>query len=147
MGQTVEVGMIVFPADRAIQAEGSLESVGDGVLVSGLCKATGDAQCARCLTDFPYPVSSDFMQLFVYPEHEADYADSEDDIGLIKDDSIDLEPLIRDSLILDLPLATLCRPDCLGLCPRCGANLNDDPDHQHTDDIDSRWSALKDYLK
>ena len=47
-----------------------------------------------------------------------------------------------DAVVLDLPFTPLCRDDCLGLCVTCGANLNDDPDHSHGEEIDARWAAL-----
>ena len=57
------------------------------------------------------------------------------------DDHVDLEPLLRDAVVLDLPLAPVCRDDCPGLCSQCGARLADDPEHHH-DVIDPRWAAL-----
>ena len=57
-------------------------------------------------------------------------------------DLIDLEPVLRDAVVLELPFQPLCRPDCAGLCPQCGANLNDDPGHEHRPDNDPRWDAL-----
>ena len=58
-------------------------------------------------------------------------------------DVLDLEPALRDAVVLALPLSPLCRPDCLGLCTTCGENLNDNPDHEH-EEVDPRWAALAD---
>lgn len=55
---------------------------------------------------------------------------------------IDLEPILRDAVVLELPFTPLCRPDCAGLCPECGADLNRDPDHGHAEPIDPRWAGL-----
>ena len=65
-----------------------------------------------------------------------------DDPEKLQGIELDLEPLLRDTVVLDLPFTPLCRPDCAGLCPDCGANLNADPDHLHDDRIDPRWAAL-----
>ncbi len=54
----------------------------------------------------------------------------------------DLEPVLRDAVVLSLPMQPVCREDCAGLCAECGANLNDDPDHHH-DAVDIRWAALQ----
>src|SRR3990170_2224603 len=59
---------------------------------------------------------------------------------------IDLTPLIREEVILATPLSVLCRPDCKGLCPDCGADLNERP-HTHEDLIDDRWSKLRELAK
>ena len=63
----------------------------------------------------------------MHPESEAD----EDEASRLEGDLIDLEPLLRDEVVLDLPFQPLCREDCAGLCVECGANLNDDPEHAH----------------
>jgi uncharacterized metal-binding protein YceD (DUF177 family) len=83
----------------------------------------------------------DIQQLYVYPGHENEADD--DEIGRLVDDYIDLEPLLRDAVVLALPLAPVCRDDCPGLCPDCGARLADvEPDHGH-EQVDPRWAALR----
>jgi uncharacterized protein len=59
-----------------------------------------------------------------------------------EDDDLDLRAWVRDAFALTLPGQITCRPDCQGLCPRCGANLNDDPDHAHDAEPDPRWAKL-----
>ncbi|MDR0848522.1 MAG: YceD family protein [Propionibacteriaceae bacterium] len=140
VGDALEVGLVHIPSDRVVEAQGVLEAVGDGVWVDGEASAEVDAQCSRCLTDFSYTTQAEIKELFVYEDFAEQYAD--EDVSFVKDDAIDLEPAIRDCLILDQPLVTLCRPDCQGLCPECGANLNDEPEHSHPDTTDSRWSGL-----
>ena len=61
---------------------------------------------------------------------------------MLQDDLVDLEPLLRDAVVLALPFQPLCRDDCPGLCTECGARLADDPDHAHEAAIDPRWAAL-----
>ena len=75
----------------------------------------------------------------MYPEK----ADPDDeDASVMEGECIDLEPLVRDEVLLDLPFMPLCRADCLGLCAECGVDLNDDPEHEHADRTDPRWAAL-----
>jgi uncharacterized protein len=61
---------------------------------------------------------------------------------VVQDDLVDLEPVIRDALVLELPFQPLCSDDCPGLCPECGASLKEDPDHHHDASIDPRWAGL-----
>lgn len=140
LGDDLLVGLVRFPADEVVGAQGTLESVGDGVLVTGEASAEVNAQCSRCLTDFSYKTAAEIQELFIYRDFAEQYED--EDVSFIKDDAIDLEPVIRDVLILDQPLVVLCQPDCRGLCPVCGINLNENPDHTHPDTVDSRWRAL-----
>jgi uncharacterized protein len=120
-----------------------LESVSEGVLVSGTTRVTLTGECARCLDPLTSEIEVDLQQLFVYPGNEIDADDEDDEIGLLVDDYVDLEPVLRDAVVLALPLAPVCREDCLGLCPDCGARLEDvDPDHGH-DQVDPRWAALR----
>jgi uncharacterized protein len=90
------------------------------------------------------PLSSDehsieFMQVFrAVPDEDGRQLDS--------DGNIDLEPVVRDEVVLDLPLAPLCRPECLGLCSVCGTDLNSDPCSGHTDESDHPLAALRQLL-
>ena len=83
----------------------------------------------------------DFQELFEYP----DAINDEDSLRLV-DDLLDLEPVVRDAIVLSLPLAPLCKDDCRGLCSQCGVDLNKEPNHQH-DNVDERWQALQGLLK
>ncbi|HEY3923669.1 MAG TPA: YceD family protein [Acidothermaceae bacterium] len=120
-----------------------LESVSEGVLVSGTIQVMLTGECARCLDVLTSPLEVDIQQLFVYPGNEIDEDDEDDEIGQLVDDYVDLEPVLRDAVVLALPLAPVCREDCPGLCPQCGARLADvDPGHRH-DEVDPRWAALR----
>jgi uncharacterized protein len=120
-----------------------LESVSEGVLVSGTIQVMLTGECARCLDVLTSPLEVDIQQLFVYPGNEIDEDDEDDEIGQLVDDYVDLEPVLRDAVVLALPLAPVCREDCPGLCPQCGARLADvDAGHRH-DEVDPRWAALR----
>jgi uncharacterized protein len=84
---------------------------------------------------------ADFQELFVYPDTRSGGNAGDDELRL-EDDLIDLEPVLRDAVLLALPLSPLCRDDCPGLCVECGARLADDPEHRHDAPVDPRWAAL-----
>jgi uncharacterized protein len=118
-----------------------LESVSEGVLVSGTARAELTGECARCLDPLTSPLEVEFQQLYVYPGNEID--DEDDETGRLIDELADLEPVVRDAVVLALPLAPLCQEDCAGLCPECGARRADvGSDHRHEIE-DSRWAALR----
>lgn len=123
-----------------------LESVSEGVLVSGTIRVSLIGECARCLDPLTSELEVDIQQLFVYPGNEIDADDEDDEIGQLVDDYVDLEPALRDAVVLALPLAPVCREDCPGLCPECGARLEKvGPEHRH-DQVDPRWAALSTHV-
>jgi uncharacterized protein len=119
-----------------------LEAVMEGVLVTGTARTTLAGECARCLDPITTDFDVDFQELFVYSDTRSGGEAGEDERRL-EGDLIDLEPVIRDAVVLALPLSPLCQDDCPGLCPECGVRLADaGPDHRH-DAADPRWAALQ----
>jgi uncharacterized protein len=117
-----------------------LEAVLEGVLVTGTARADLNGECARCLEPISDAIEVTFQELFLYDD---DQAPSEDDeVSMLEGDLLDLEPLLRDAVVLALPFQPLCQDDCPGLCAECGARLADDPDHAHDEPIDPRWASL-----
>lgn len=135
-----ELGTVVLgvPEEEPVQLELRVESVMEGVLVTGTARTRAVGECARCLQDIELDVEVDLQELYVYPESDAE----DDEAGRVVDDRIDLDPLLRDAVVLALPFRPLCRDDCPGLCPSCGARLADDPGHGHDQPDDPRWAAL-----
>ena len=134
------IDVIGVPPGSPVELDLRLESVVEGVLVTGTATVAG----ARGVRTVPEPRSpirwrSTVQELFVHPGSEV----NEDEASRLEGDLIDLEPLLRDDVVLDLPFQPLCREDCAGLCAVCGADLNDDPDHDHDAPIDPRWEALR----
>lgn len=117
-----------------------LEAVMEGVLVTGTAQAELAGECARCLDPIEDDIVARFQELFVYDDSEADEED--EGVSRLEADLVDLEPLLRDAVVLALPFQPLCMEDCPGLCVECGANLKDDPDHSHEAPIDPRWAGL-----
>lgn len=134
----IGIDMIGVPAGSDIALDLRVESVVEGILVTGTATVVLAGECARCLRDVTSSDEVDIQELFVHLGKEADDAEA----SRVEGDLVDLEPLIRDAVVLDLPFTPLCRPDCRGLCPLCGFNLNDDPDHRHEADVDPRWAGL-----
>ncbi len=135
----VGIELIRVPEGSPIDVDLRLESVSEGVLVTGTVAAELLGECARCLGEVTDRGEFDVQELYFYPGRDAD-----EDALFIVDELVDLEQPMRDAIVLDLPFTPLCREDCLGLCPVCGFVLNDDPSHRHEEPIDPRWEALKD---
>jgi uncharacterized protein len=128
-------GLVSVPAGATIDLDVRLESMHEGILVSAEAESTAIGVCGRCLIDIEQPVEVDFQELFAYSSDEAfDYE--------VHDDHVDLEPLIRDAVVLALPFQPVCRPDCPGLDPETGERLAEMPDRTPQETTDSRWSAL-----
>jgi uncharacterized protein len=129
--------VIGVPAGAHIELELRLEAVLDGVLVSGTARAPVAGECVRCLEPISLVTEVDLAELFVFPGRDGD-----EDTRWLQDDLIDLEPVLRDAVVLELPLQPVCEEDCPGLCVDCGARLADDPGHGHLR-TDPRWAALQ----
>ncbi len=128
-------GLVSVQEGEDVAVEVRLESVHEGILVSGSVGTQYQGICGRCLTDIVAPVEVEFQELFAYPEDEAN--DFE-----VQDDHVDLETLVRDATVLSLPFQPVCRPDCPGLDPTTGERLADIPGATPRDALDSRWAAL-----
>jgi len=115
----------------------------EGVLVTGSATAPIHGECSRCLDEIDDELTVGLTELFAYPDSTTEATTEDDEVGHLVNDKIDLEPLVRDQVVLALPQAPLCEPDCQGLCPECGGKWADlGPKHEH-ETIDPRWAALK----
>ena len=127
--------VIGVPAGAPMHLDVRLESLHDGVLVTGEVDTEATGECVRCLIEVHQDIQVDFAELFAYSFDEAfDYT--------VSDDHVDLEPLVRDAVVLSLPFQPVCQEDCTGLCPQCGVRLLDNPGHEHEEPIDPRWAGL-----
>jgi uncharacterized protein len=129
--------LVRVPAGTPVVIDARFESVMDGVLVTATVELPVAAECGRCLDPIDLELRVPIQELFSYVR------DSEDDEALTLDgDVLDLESVVRDAVVLDLPMNPLCDPDCEGLCPTCGARMADvEPDHSHVE-VDPRWASL-----
>ena len=89
-------------------------------MIQGKFQAKVDAECVRCLAEFNQPLDMDFSELYAFSARSV----SESGLILPEDAHIDLEPLVREYLLIEIPISPLCKPDCKGLCSVCGADLN-----------------------
>lgn len=142
-GLGLEAIGVGVPEGSEIELDARLESVQEGVLVTASVRATVAGECSRCLDPIDHEVDLDVQELFFYEPPRGEEED--EDAPTLDGDLLDLEPAVRDAVVLGLPVAPLCRDDCPGLCSECGAHLADDPEHRH-ETSDPRWSALQELV-
>lgn len=104
----------------------TISNTGGALYVGGVVEGDATTECARCLEDATYHLKGEVEGYFLLPGSERELTEEEEDEyeKLGEDHSIDLEPLLVAALVLDMPFIPLCRDDCKGICPTCGANLN-----------------------
>jgi uncharacterized protein len=139
--------VIAIKAGSPVEIEVRLESVMEGVLVTGSARGMANGACVRCLDPVDLAVEGNFQELFAYTDRAAHHREvsddsDEDETYELVDDLVELEAVLTDAVVPTLPFKPVCREDCPGLCSECGIHLADDPDHQH-EVIDPRWSALR----
>ena len=138
------IDVLGVPEGSTVELDLRLEAVMEGVLVTGTATVALEGECSRCLEPIEDTLTVDLQELYVYDAPESRPGDDEgDDVSRLEDDLVDLEPLLRDAVVLALPYQPLCRDDCPGLCVECGARLADDPHHGHEEPVDPRWAALQ----
>lgn len=119
-----------------IRIDGRLEGLHEGILVSAELATTAIGECVRCLDPVSLPVEVEIQELFGYTDEEAfDYS--------VRDDHVDLEPVVRDAVVLSLPFQPVCRADCLGLDPMTGEKLEPGREPGPSNGLDPRWAALE----
>jgi uncharacterized protein len=128
-------GLVRVPDERSVDAALLLESLVEGILATGRVSGVEVASCARCLKPIEAAFDVEVQELF------ATGGTPEDDEYPIRDGEIDLEPMIRDAVLLSAPFAPLCSPECRGLCERCGGDRNAG-ECSCPEEIDPRWEAL-----
>lgn len=130
-------GLLAVPAGAELEIDLRLESLHDGILATASLLAPVEGECSRCLEPIDDDLRVEFAELFAYAQDEAlEYE--------VRDDCVDLEPPIRDAVVLALPFQPVCQPDCLGLDPNTGEKLTA-PLPERANETDPRWSALLDF--
>jgi uncharacterized protein len=136
--------LIGVPEGAPVTLRLRLEAVMEGVLVTGEVDVPLAGSCGRCLEPVEDTLELDVQELFAYEGSTTEATSEEDEVRLVEGDHLDLEPMVRDAVVLALPLSPICRDDCRGLCVDCGQRLDDlPPDHSH-EVRDPRWAALAD---
>jgi uncharacterized protein len=138
----IGLDLVGIEAGAPLDLDLRVESVSEGVLVSGTLSAPITGQCSRCLTPFSEHIEVNLTELFAYPDSVTETTTDDDEVGRVVDDMVDLEQPIIDAVGLALPFVPVCRADCPGLCPKCGVALaSAEPGHDHHD-VDPRWAKL-----
>ena len=145
----IGLDLIAIDEGAPLDLDLRLESVSEGVLVTGMMSGPTSGQCARCLTPITGHVEVDLTELFAYPDSATDMTTDADEVERVgsggQADTVDLEQPIIDAVGLALPFAPVCGPDCAGLCPQCGIPLaTAEPGHSH-EQIDPRWAKLANF--
>ncbi|MBO2519426.1 YceD family protein [Limnochorda sp.] len=144
-----------------VHIEGRATSTGDGVLVEGRITVPVTLLCSRCLSPYPAEVEAHFQEKFVprtrrrhrdeeeggVPEGVEAVADEDDQVEFFENNRIDLGPLIREQLMMAVPMKGLCREECRGLCPICGQDLNQGTCQCQVEETDPRLAVLRDLLE
>jgi uncharacterized protein len=127
------------PPEQPVTVDAELESVVEGLLVTGKVRATVRLRCVRCLREVDHELEVDVRELFSRDQR----AEEDEGYLLPPGDRLPLDTMVRDALVLAFPAFPLCRPDCAGLCPQCGADRNTtDCGHGAAGATDPRWAAL-----
>lgn len=138
----VDPGELGVEHDRlagAVEIDARLRVLDDGIAVTGSVRAARRAECRRCLTELAGVAVAELDELYqVELSHEDAFA--------IEHGQLDLVPMARETILLELDEELVCRPDCAGLCPECGADRNTDPCACDTTVVDERWSALSEVV-
>jgi uncharacterized protein len=141
------VALAAVPVGAELELEIQLEGVAEGVLVTATVSGPLVGECARCLEPFESAVKVRFQELFTLGAEPglADGEQDEDSYRLDPSGLLDIEPALRDAIVLELPLSPLCEAGCEGLCVECGIRLADaEPGHRH-EERGAMWAALKDF--
>jgi uncharacterized protein len=154
--QVLPVGRIAFGPDvkqvAPMEVAGAAELLGDEIHVAGGLRTTVEAVCSRCLEPLRQPIDVEF-DLFYRPmktiarEEEIELKPSELEIGFYEGKGLELDEILKEQVLLTLPMKQICREECRGLCPQCGQNLNQAGCTCKTERLDSRWSGLEQFKK
>src|SRR5687768_15544632 len=130
------------------EVKGTVKRTGGGVYVNGHVETRAQLECDRCLKPLQLPVSADFALEYITG---ADYVSSsvaalseeELSVSVFDGESIDVDEIVKEQILLAVPARTLCREDCRGMCPECGVDLNTGQCKCAAEEVDPRWTALK----
>ena len=137
----LSTGLTRVDTDDVVHFDLTVQSIEDGIIVRGPVHGRFHASCKRCLVEISDTFSFEAAEVYRPPR------DVWEEGYVVADEKIDLGYLVRDNVLIELPRDPVCREDCAGLCPRCGANLNEGDCACVDDDVDVRWGPLQDLLR
>jgi len=129
----IEIPAIALPPDlelKDLRGNVRLTRTAQGLLVQATMQAEAPTECVRCLTGFEQTLEIDFTDLYAFTRA----AMTQSELLLPETGKLDLAPIVREEMLLAMPIGPVCQPDCKGLCPICGENLNEDPGHGHEEE-------------
>lgn len=141
----IDVGQAVFAEPAAVRL--AITNIGVSLLVKGEISGELQLVCGRCLDTYKHHVLTAFAEQYRHVSEADDGDDEHRNYHIYEDNKIDFADVVRDNIILDLPMKPVCSNDCRGICPICGHNKNISACDCKEEDIDPRLAALKDYLK
>jgi len=152
--EPIEMGGQEVQFDQPFTGSAEVWNVGDRLLVKARLSGEAEMICSRCLTQYPEQLSISFEEEFIESAGEEDLEEQDDEesgrtVSFYQGNEIDLTEPLRENILLALPMKPLCSSDCEGLCPTCGANLNEGPCEcsGETKVVDPRLAVLKDLLR
>lgn len=137
----VDWGFELAEVGPELHADLVLENASGVLVVRGAVRTTLGLSCHRCLTQWEEEVDLDIAEAMGFEE------DEEADVYALEGDVADLEPVLRDAVLLEAPIRPVCSEDCRGLCATCGADLNSGPHPEHDVESTSPFAALRDLLE
>ncbi len=135
--------LISIPTGSDVELDLMLTSVSEGIYVNGNVRGSLSGECGRCLNEISESFDVVLREMFAYADSTTQETTDEDEVGRMQGDLFDLEPVVRDAVVLALPTTPLCRTDCPGLCPECGVHFDDLPANHSHEEVDARWAALR----
>lgn len=127
---------------RSVRGSATFTRTTHGLLVEVDLLALTQTECVRCLEPFDQDLHTTFTELYAFSKNSV----TDSNLILPESGKVDLEPLIREYMLLEIPIKPVCKPECKGLCPVCGENLNVSVCHHEEEEIDPRLSSLKSLL-
>ena len=134
-----------------VQVMTKVRKMNEKILVKGNIKTCMELECSRCLEHFPFSIDEDFQIVFEpfssdIKEEELELEKEDLDIGFYKEGIIDLTEVVREQILLAIPMIPICNETCKGLCPYCGQNLNHNKCSCVRESIDPRWAKLQNVI-
>jgi uncharacterized protein len=129
----------IIAFNKPIEVEGEIYTAGDILTLEGTISTELNLPCSRCLSAFMYAITLPIHERFSNISHDED-----DEIIFIEGDSIEITDIVKNNIVLSLPIKKLCSDDCKGLCQHCGKNLNISTCNCGNDIVDPRLEKLKD---
>jgi len=131
------------------EVRGRIKRSGQEVELRGELRAKIESVCSRCLQPVELPIHAEFAERFVPAvswgaEEQHELQEEDLNLAVFDGEAIELNDLVREEILLAMPVQVLCRADCKGLCPTCGIDRNTSDCQCAGVDVDSRWDKLKD---